>query len=274
MFAFGEGGSNLTRRPLRRFWTHCYGSERPGSSRFTGMAGRSSGAGMRATCPSRRTSSGTCEAARNTGEALGSAWASSPSRCPSSNREGNLPVAVTKWRFGAPIGEWQRMVRDRSRMRRHCGAPAIPDTRLNAQASPNLQIGLPVYERDRSRWRERILAQALKAATAVAVTYTESDSLEVERCRGVGGARGTRCVQREFSEHRTPDRRRTRVAADHGQHSASAASGPQAAADTQGGERPRHGCLLESGPKWRSALRRRSPGSSSAWGWRWAPRTS
>ena len=42
-------------------------------------------------------------------------------------------------------------------------------------------------------------------------------------------------VQTEFSEHRTPDRRRTRVAADHGQQSASAAPGPQAAADTQGG---------------------------------------
>ena len=42
-----------------------------------------------------------------------------------------------------------------------------------------LQIALPAYERDRSRWRERILAQALKAATAAAVAYTDSDSLEV-----------------------------------------------------------------------------------------------
>ena len=42
-----------------------------------------------------------------------------------------------------------------------------------------LQIALPAYERDRSRWRERILAQALKAATAAAVSYTDSDSLEV-----------------------------------------------------------------------------------------------
>ena len=42
-----------------------------------------------------------------------------------------------------------------------------------------MQMTLPAYERDRSRWRERILTRALKVATDTAVSYTESDSLEV-----------------------------------------------------------------------------------------------
>ena len=43
-----------------------------------------------------------------------------------------------------------------------------------------MQMTLPAYERDRSRWRERILTRALKVATDTAVSYTERDSLEWE----------------------------------------------------------------------------------------------
>ena len=52
------------------------------------MAGGSRGPGRRATCRSRRTSSGICEAVRDTGKELGSAKASSPSSFRSNDRDG------------------------------------------------------------------------------------------------------------------------------------------------------------------------------------------
>ena len=42
-----------------------------------------------------------------------------------------------------------------------------------------MQMTLPAYERDRSRWRERILTRALEVATDTAVSYADGDKLEV-----------------------------------------------------------------------------------------------
>ena len=42
-----------------------------------------------------------------------------------------------------------------------------------------MQMTLPAYERDHSRWRERILTRALEVATDTAVSYTAGDKLEV-----------------------------------------------------------------------------------------------